>query len=51
MILEIEGDAIASAAEMAENIAGREPGDEIKLLLRRGDEQKELKVKLGRAGE
>ena len=51
LILEIEGDAIDNATEMAENIAGRQPGDQITLRLRRGEEQMELKVKLGRAGE
>ena len=50
IVLEIDGKPVATASEMAENIGGRKPGDEVKLLVRRGDEQKEIKVKLGRAG-
>ena len=50
LILEIDGEAINTAAEMAENIGGRKPGDKISLLLRRGDEEKELDVELGAAG-
>ena len=50
-VIEIEGEPIANAAEMAENIAGRSPGDEISLKVRRGDREMEMKVTLGVAGQ
>ena len=51
VILKIDGKEIGSAPEMAENIGGRKPGDKVKMLLRRGDDEKELEVELGKAGE
>ena len=50
-MLEIDGDKVADAAELAENIGGRSAGDKIVLKIRRGDDEMDKKVTLGTAGE
>ena len=50
IVLEIEGEKIRNAAQMVENIGGRAPGERISMLLQRGEDEKEVVVKLGRAG-
>jgi S1-C subfamily serine protease len=50
VLLEIDGEKIGSASELAENILARQVGDRVKLRLRRGEEKKELEVTLGEAG-
>ena len=49
VILKIDQLEIDSAAEMAINIATRKPGDKISMLLKRGDDEKEIEAVLGLA--
>ncbi|MFT4548787.1 MAG: serine protease Do, partial [Verrucomicrobiales bacterium] len=48
VVLEINGEKIGSGAQMAANIGVRKPGDQVKLLLRRDENELELEVVLGR---
>ena len=50
VVLEIDGEAIRTAAEMAENIGGRKPGEKITMRLSRGEGEETLEVQLGKAG-
>ncbi|MEC7861993.1 MAG: PDZ domain-containing protein [Verrucomicrobiota bacterium] len=51
IILKIDGKSINSPAELAKSVSGRKPKEEIKILLRRGDDEKDLKAILGSRGQ
>ena len=48
IITRADGKAVASAEELSDAIADKEPGDEIELELRRDDETEQVTVELGR---
>ena len=51
IILRIDGQPINSPAQLAKSVSGRKPKEEIKILLRRGDDEKDLKAILGSRGQ
>lgn len=51
IILKIDGQPINSPAQLAKSVSGRKPKDEIKILLKRGDDEKELTAILGSRGQ
>lgn len=47
VVIEVDGDSIETGDELREAIDAKKPGDEIRLKVRRGDDERELTVKLG----
>ncbi|MBA71696.1 MAG: hypothetical protein CMO73_03385 [Verrucomicrobiales bacterium] len=51
IILKIDGKPINSPAQLAKSVSGRKPKEEIKILLRRGEEEKDMTAVLGSRGQ
>lgn len=51
IILKIDGQPINSPSELAKSVSGRKPKDQIKILLKRGDDEKDLTAILGSRGQ
>ncbi len=47
VVIEVDGESIETGDELREAIDARKPGDELKLTVRRGDEEREFTVELG----
>ncbi len=51
IILKIDDQPINSPAELAKSVSGRKPKDEIKILLKRGEDEKNMTAILGSRGQ
>ena len=47
VVIEVDGESIETGDDLREAIDAKKPGDELKLTVRRGDEERELTVELG----
>ena len=50
IVLKLDGADLSDFASLSAAIRERQPGDRIKLIVKRGEETKELRVKLGKKG-
>ncbi|MDX1948510.1 MAG: trypsin-like peptidase domain-containing protein [Pirellulaceae bacterium] len=50
IVLKIDGHELTDFASLSEAVRERQPGDRIKLVVKRGEETMELRVKLGKRG-
>ena len=48
LIVEVDGKAVKAPDDVADAIAGKKPGDEVKIEYYRGDDKKTATVKLGK---
>jgi S1-C subfamily serine protease len=47
VVLEIGGEAVESASDVQSAVSSRKPGDELRVTVRRGDDQRTVTVTLG----